>query len=132
VKKPLFERFFYCFTFDDMSKKNKKKRVDVVYSTNPDYEYDYEDDGVEETLPPEEQNLKVRIEKKGRGGKTAVVVKGFIGSEDDLKDLAKTIKTKCGTGGSAKDGEIIIQGEMRNKVLEVLQKEGYNAKQAGG
>ncbi|KAB1064313.1 translation initiation factor [Salibacter halophilus] len=115
-----------------MSKKNKKKRVDVVYSTNPDYEYDYEDDGVEETLPPEEQNLKVRIEKKGRGGKTAVVVKGFIGSEDDLKDLAKTIKTKCGTGGSAKDGEIIIQGEMRNKVLEVLQKEGYNAKQAGG
>lgn len=115
-----------------MSKKNKKKRVDVVYSTNPDYEYDYEDDGVEETLPPEEQNLKVRIEKKGRGGKTAVVVKGFIGSEDDLKDLAKTIKTKCGTGGSAKDGEIIIQGEMRNKVLEVLHKEGYNAKQAGG
>jgi translation initiation factor 1 len=115
-----------------MSKKNKKKRVDVVYSTNPDYEYNYEDDGVEETLPPEEQKLKVRIEKKGRGGKTAVVVKGFIGSEDDLKDLAKTIKTKCGTGGSAKDGEIIIQGEMRNKVLEVLQKEGYNAKQAGG
>lgn len=115
-----------------MSKKNKKKRIDVVYSTNPDYEYDYEDDGVEETLPPGEQNLKVRIEKKGRGGKTAVVVKGFIGSEVDLKDLAKTVKTKCGTGGSAKDGEIIIQGEMRNKVLEVLNKEGYNAKQAGG
>lgn len=115
-----------------MSKKNKKKRVDVVYSTNPDYEYDYEGESVEETLPPEEQNLKVRIEKKGRGGKTAVVVKGFIGSEDDLKDLAKTVKTKCGTGGSAKDGEIIIQGEMRNKVLEVLKKEGYNAKQAGG
>jgi translation initiation factor 1 len=132
VKKPLDERFFYCYTFDDMSKKNKKKRVDVVYSTNPDYEYDYEGESVEETLPPEEQNLKVRIEKKGRGGKTAVVVKGFIGSEDDLKDLAKTVKTKCGTGGSAKDGEIIIQGEMRNKVLEVLKKEGYNAKQAGG
>ncbi len=112
--------------------KNKKKRVDVVYSTNPDFEYDHEDQHEEETLPPQQQQLKVWLDKKHRAGKEASIVKGFVGTEEDLKDLAKTIKQACGTGGSAKEGEIIIQGNKRDKIVEVLQEQGYNVKKAGG
>lgn len=108
--------------------KNKKKRIDVVYSTNDDYDYDYEEDFEEETLEPSDQNLRVFIEKKQRKGKTATVVKGFVGSTDDLSALAKQLKVKLGVGGSAKDGEIIIQGELKDKVITILNNLGYRAK----
>lgn len=116
-----------------MVKKKKFKNItgDVVYSTNQNYDYDF-GGGEEETLAPEEQDLRVWLDKKHRGGKTASVVKGFIGSEDDLKDLAKLLKSKCGVGGSAKEGEIIIQGDHRDKIMKILAELGYQAKKAGG
>lgn len=112
-----------------MGKKNKGgKKVGVVYSTNPDFEYQHEDHE-EETLPPEEQVLYVSIDKHQRKGKVVTLVNGFTGHSDDLSDLAKMLKSKCGTGGSAKEGEIIIQGEFREKVTQLLTKEGYTVKQ---
>ena len=113
-------------------KKNKKNRQGIVYSTSDDFEYDYDDNLEEETLPPAEQQLKVQLDKKARGGKQISLISGFVGSQDDLKDLAKVLKSKCGVGGSAKDGEILIQGDFREKIVEVLKKEGYNAKKVGG
>ena len=115
-----------------MGKKGKNKRIGVVYSTNDDFDYSHEGDAVEETLPVVEQELSVHIEKKGRGGKAVVIVKGFIGNDDDLQDLAKLLKKKCGVGGSAKDGEILIQGDDRPQVMKVLEKEGYSTKRVGG
>lgn len=114
-----------------MGKKGKKNRIGTVYSTDDNYEYEY-DDFEEETLPISEQRLEAYIEKKGRGGKSAVVLKGFVGTTDDLNDLCKQIKQKCGVGGSAKDGEIIIQGDNRQKVMAILEKEGYTVKRVGG
>lgn len=111
----------------------KKKHVTgIVYSTNPNYEYAYENAAEPETLPPQQQELRIFLEKKHRGGKTASIIKGFVGKTDDLEELGKLLKTKCGTGGSAKDGEIIIQGDMRDKILELLIAKGYKAKKAGG
>jgi len=112
-----------------MSKKNKNKYV--VYSTNPDYgnESEYEES---ELLDPADQLLEVHFEKKGRGGKIAVLVKGFVGPEEDLKELGKLLKTKCGVGGSSKNGEIIIQGDVRPKVLDLLEGLGYKTKRVGG
>lgn len=108
---------------------SKKNRVNVVYSTNPDFEYEYENDfSFEQTLPVEKQKLRVSLDAKKRKGKIVTLVSGFVGSEDDLKDLGKTLKTKCGVGGSAKDGEIIIQGQLKDKVIEVLKSLGYNAR----
>ncbi len=115
-----------------MAKKGKNKRIGVVYSTNDNYDYQKESDWEEETLPIEEQELTVHIEKKGRGGKTVVIIKGFIGSQEDLNELGKIIKKKVGVGGSAKEGEIVIQGDCRPKVLEILAKEGYSTKRVGG
>ena len=105
-----------------------KKKKNIVFSTNPDFEYETESSEEQETLPPEEQELYVRMEKKGRGGKTVTLVKEFIGTSDDLEVLAKLIKSKCGTGGSVKDSEIIIQGDRTQKVKEILKKEGYKCK----
>lgn len=105
---------------------------DFVYSTNPDFEPDAFDDADTDTLPPGEQTLEVLRDRKGRKGKTAVVVRGFVGTEDDLKALGKTLKTKCGVGGSVKDGEIIIQGDVRDKVIEILNSLGYGTKRVGG
>jgi translation initiation factor 1 len=112
-----------------MAKKNKKN---IVYSTNPDYEYEYDEDIVEETLPPKQQKLKVLLDKKQRKGKAVTLVEGFVGDPDDLKDLGKMLKSKCGVGGSVKDGEILIQGDHRDKVLEILKGAGYQAKRVGG
>lgn len=115
-----------------MAKRSKKERVGVVYSTNQSFDYDFDEDQNEETLPAHEQTLYVWIDKSGRKGKIATLVKNFAGSEDDLKDLGKLLKQKCGVGGSAKDGEIIIQGDVREKVIQILQAEGYKTKKAGG
>ena len=104
----------------------------MVYSTNPDYSYDTGEDDPQEALPPGRQDLRVWLDRKSRGGKQVTLVKGFIGSEEDLKELARMLKGKCGVGGSAKDGEIIIQGDHRDRIVEILIKEGYKAKKAGG
>ncbi len=114
------------------NKRKNKERVNVVYSTNSSYEYETDAFEEEDTLPPNEQVLRVYIEKKGRGGKTASVIKGFVGTDADLTDLSKTIKAKCGVGGSVKEGEIIIQGDKRDKIVQLLSEKNYNIKKAGG
>lgn len=116
-----------------MGKKSKKNRTGIVFSTNPDHEYEYEEKEAEETLPVQQQKLRVMIDRKQRRGKEVTLVTGFIGSEEDLKDLGKFLKSKCGVGGSAKDGEVIIQGNKKDKVIELLKKEGYSqTKGVGG
>lgn len=113
-----------------MGKKNKNGGF--VFSTNPDFEFEEENTPPEETLPPQQQALRIMLDKKARGGKQVTLITGFVGNDDDLKSLGKLLKTKCGVGGSTKDGEVIIQGDYRDKVLEILQKEGYKAKKKGG
>lgn len=112
--------------------KSKKNRVGVVYSTNQNYNYNTNNSYQSNTLPVGEQLLYISRDKKNRKGKEATLIEGFIGREDDLKDLAKMLKTKCGVGGNAKDGYIVIQGDKRNKVREILEKEGYKVKMKGG
>ncbi len=109
-----------------------KDRLGVVYSTNPDFEYQKEKHKEFETLPPSEQDLRIMLDKKNRKGKVVTLIAGYIGKEDDLKNLAKMLKSKCGVGGNAKDGEILIQGDFRDKVLDLLKSAGYKAKKAGG
>lgn len=104
---------------------DNKKRVGVVYSTNPDYSYSEDKEEEPETLPKNQQKLRLNMERAGRGGKTVTLVKGFIGSEEDINVLCKLLKQKCGVGGSAKDGEIIIQGDHRQRLIDVLKKDGY-------
>ncbi|MGM9758568.1 MAG: translation initiation factor [Parabacteroides sp.] len=108
-----------------MKNNDWKDRLGVLYSTNPDYQYETRQEEEEETLAPEKQPLRISLDKRNRGGKTVTLITGFRGSSDDLAALGKLLKTKCGVGGSAKEGEIIVQGDFRNKVLELLQKEGY-------
>lgn len=103
----------------------------MVYSTNPDFDFSEESEEVE-TLLPAQQDLRVQLDRKQRKGKTVTLITGFIGNETDLKSLGTTLKSKCGVGGSTKDGEIIIQGDFRDKVMEILLKEGYKAKKSGG
>lgn len=109
-----------------------KKKKFIVYSTNPDFQFNSDEDEATETLSPNEQLLYVSIDRKQRGGKEVTLVEGFVGSDDDLKDLAKLLKSKCGVGGSAKDGEIIIQGNFKDKVHDLLVAEGYKVKKKGG
>ncbi|MFC2109629.1 translation initiation factor [Bacteroidota bacterium] len=116
-----------------MSKKKLSSLSDLggfVFSTNDNFEYDQNE--TEETPSNNQQNLEALFSNKGRGGKTVTVIKGFVGTDSDLKALGKTLKTKCGVGGSVKDGEIIIQGKFRDKIMEILKKDGYNVKRVGG
>lgn len=115
-----------------MSQNSKKGRQGVVYSTNSDFKYEFEAEEVTETLPANQQNLKVMLDKKARGGKKVTLVTEFIGKEDDLIALGKLLKNKCGVGGTVKENEIIIQGDFRDKILEILIANGYKAKKVGG
>ena len=108
-----------------MKNNDWKDRLNVVYSTNPDYQYENIGEEEAETLPKNQQKLRVSIEKKGRGGKTVTLIRNFIGKENDLKELSKLLKSKCGVGGSAKDGEIIIQGDFKQRIIDLLKTEGY-------
>ena len=110
-----------------MKKKNKKL---TVYSTNPNFEYD-EDNHEVITLEPSDQLLEVWIDKH-RAGKTAIIIKGYVGNLSEIKDLSKKLKTKCGVGGSVKNGEIIIQGNVRDKIMDILKQNGYRYKRVGG
>lgn len=109
-----------------------KDRLGVVFSTNPDFIYESEGNDEKSTLPPQQQNLRVQLDKKKRAGKSVTLVTGFIGSDADLNTLGKMLKTKCGVGGTAKDGEILIQGDFVSRVIEILIKEGYKVKRSGG
>ena len=102
-----------------------------VFSTNKDFEL-HNDSESQESISPTKQRLEAHLDKKNRGGKVATIIKGFEGSEEDLKSLGKMLKTKCGVGGAVKDNEIIIQGNFRDKVMEILKNEGYNVKRVGG
>ena len=108
-----------------MSKKNKSDKNGFVFSTDPNFRFEEEDVPVSETLPSKQQKLKVRLDTKHRGGKAVTLVEGFSGKEEDLEDLGKKLKNYCGTGGSVKDGLIIIQGDQRDKILQWLQKNQY-------
>lgn len=114
-----------------MSNKNKNKSG-FVYSTNPDFIPSISLPTPSETLPPARQDLRVALDKKQRGGKQVTLITGFVGAEAELQALGKMLKTKCGVGGAVKEGEIMIQGDFRDKVLEILLKEGYKAKKSGG
>lgn len=112
---------------------SKRKNITgVVYSTNPDYKFQYDKPVENETLAPSAQDLRVYIEKHHRGGKTVSVIKGFIGRQNDLESLARMLKAKCGVGGTAKDNEILIQGDHRDKIVQLLSESGYRVKKAGG
>ncbi len=115
-----------------MANNDWKSRLNVVYSTNPDFRYEEEEKRERQTLPAAQQQLKVWIDRKQRAGKQVTLVRGFVGTEDDLKELARMLKSKCGVGGTAKDGEILIQGDFRDRIVDVLVKAGYKAKKAGG
>ena len=109
-----------------MSKKNKSDKNGFVFSTDPNFRFEEEDVPVSETLVPKQQKLKIRLDTKHRGGKAVTLVEGFIGKEEDLEDLGKKLKNYCGTGGSVKDGLIIIQGDQRDKILQWLQKKSIH------
>jgi len=113
-----------------MSKKNKSANG-IIYSTESTFQYSFEEE-VQVTLPPQKQDLRIQLDKKQRGGKSVTLITGFIGTILDLEVLGKSIKQKCGVGGTAKNGEIIIQGDFREKILTILQNYGYKVKKIGG
>jgi translation initiation factor 1 len=118
-----------------MSTKKSKKFSSfegIVFSTNPDHVYEISEQSEEETLENKHQDLRVQLDKKQRGGKAVTLVTGFIGHPDDLIVLGKMLKTKCGVGGTVKDGEILVQGDFRQKIIDILLKEGYKVKKIGG
>lgn len=115
-----------------MSKKNKSDKHGFVYSTDPNFQFQHEEENAAETLPPQQQKLMVRLDTKQRGGKTVTLIEGFIGTDEDLQTLGRSLKNFCGTGGSAKEGEIIVQGDQREKVAQWLLKNNYkNTKRIG-
>ena len=109
----------------------KKRPKGVVYSTNPDFEYQYDENSGAATLPPSQQDLRIHLQSL-KGNKKLSIVKGFVGSQDDLKELGKLLKSTCGVGGSIKDGDILIQGDHRDKIIGILEKAGYRSKKSGG
>ena len=109
-----------------------KKRLGMVYSTNPDFEFEKEEEEISETPEPSLQKIYVSLDKKNRKGKTVTLISGFTGKEEDLKSLGKMLKTRCGVGGTTKEGNILIQGDFRDKIIELLKNEGYNVKRSGG
>ena len=114
-----------------MADNDWKSRLGMVYSTDPDFVYDTGRREEPETLPPARQDLRVWLDRKQRGGKVVTLVRGFVGRSGDLEELARLLKTRCGTGGAAKEGEIIIQGDRRDRVIEILVQHGYRCKKAG-
>ncbi len=124
LKIAIFEKFL------NMAK--AKNISGVVYSTNRDFQYTTSNNSLSETLPPQQQDLRVMLDKKNRGGKIVTLITGYVGKEEDLETLAKTLKSKCGVGGTAKESEILIQGDFRDKILLLLIGMGYKAKKAGG
>jgi translation initiation factor 1 len=113
--------------YKDMKKNSNdwKERLNVVYSTNPDFSYETEAEERSDTLAKERQNLRVSVDRKNRGGKVATLVTGFVGTDEELKELGRLLKSRCGVGGSAKEGLIIVQGDFKTKLIELLIKEGY-------
>lgn len=109
-----------------MSKKNRPDARGFVFSTDPSFRFEEEEQPAQNTLPPNQQKLRIRLDTKQRAGKAVTLVSGFVGKEEDLEDLGKKLKNFCGTGGSVKDGEAIIQGDQRDKVLQWLLKNGYS------
>lgn len=108
-----------------MKNNDWKDRLNVVYSTNPDFRYEKTEEDTTVTLPPQQQKLRVSLDRKNRGGKTVTLITGFVGSEDDLKELGRVLKSSCGVGGSAKDGEIMVQGDFKQRVIDLLKSKGY-------
>ena len=113
-----------------MADNDWKQRLGVVFSTNPDFQYQSEEQETVQTLPPDRQKLRVGIDRRARAGKQVTLVSGFVGTQEDLEALGRTLKTKCGVGGSAKDGEILIQGDHRDRIVALLTEMGYPAKRA--
>jgi translation initiation factor 1 len=115
-----------------MSKKEFKNRAGIVYSTNPGFNYSTDNEESGETIPVNQQDLRVYLDRKQRAGKTVTIIRGYKGKSDELEDLGKTLKSKCGTGGTVKDGEILVQGDFREKIVLILQNMGFKVKKAGG
>jgi len=113
-------------------KKDKKNTGSIVYSTNPSFDFAADDEDATQTLPASKQDLRVWLDRKLKGGKTATVIRNFVGKQEDLENLGKLLKQKCGTGGAVKNSEIIIQGDHREKIISILDALGYKSKKAGG